>query len=109
MGSLKPNDLGLFDMHGNVWQWCQNAYQPYPKGDRSKVHDDKEDDVGVITDSSRVLRGGSFFNLASSLRSANRTNNVPPDRDNDVGFRVARTLPLVPFTALQPSPDGGGK
>jgi formylglycine-generating enzyme required for sulfatase activity len=109
VGTLKPNDLGLFDMHGNVWQWCQNVYQPYPKGDSSKVHDDKEDDVGAFNDNSRVLRGGSFYYLASTVRSAYRDSDVPTNRNLNNGFRVARTLPLIPFTALQLSPEGGGK
>jgi formylglycine-generating enzyme required for sulfatase activity len=111
VGSLKPNDLGLFDMHGNVLQWCQNAHhQPYPKGDSSKVHDDKDDDIDIITDNfGRVLRGGSFDYRASDVRSANRVNDVPTYSGSGVGFRVARTLPLGSFTALQPSPEGGGK
>jgi formylglycine-generating enzyme required for sulfatase activity len=106
VGTLKPNDLGLFDMHGNVWQWCQNAYQPYPKGDSSTVHDDKDDDIGVITDKVLVLRGGSFSEQAPTVRSACRNNYVPAGRSLSYGLRVARTLPLVPFTALQPFPEG---
>jgi serine/threonine protein kinase/formylglycine-generating enzyme required for sulfatase activity len=101
VGSLKPNDLGLFDTHGNVWQWCQNAYRPYPNGDGSKVHDDKDDDAGVITDASRVLRGGSFDYPASVARSAYRYSDVPTGRVSDYGFRPARTLPLDGLSSLR--------
>ena len=87
MGSLKSNDLGLFDMHGNAWEWCQDAYveQSVPGGDGR----DKED----ITDTNiRVMRGGSFSGLASSVRSANRLNGVPATRSIYGGFRPARTF-----------------
>jgi formylglycine-generating enzyme required for sulfatase activity len=86
IGSLKPNDWGLFDMHGNVWEWCQDGYRRESSGDLS---------VGltVLNDESRVLRGGSFYNHARYGRSAYRNNNSPVDRFAYVGFRLARTYP----------------
>jgi formylglycine-generating enzyme required for sulfatase activity len=105
VGSLKPNDVGLFDMHGNVWQWCQNIYKPFPKEKDNKPLDDTEDEIGKITDSEfRVLRGGSFYLQASVLRSASRFNLAPTYRLYFNGFRPARTLPLGSFTALPFTP-----
>src|ERR1019366_6557116 len=81
VGSLKPNDLGFFDVHGNVYTWCQDSYKPYRTGKGEEAAEDQEeDDLVVIGTDSRVLRGGSFANQASNVRSANRVNNVPTDR-----------------------------
>ena len=71
VGSLKPNDLGLFDMHGSEWEWCQDAFKRYGEGGDGKATDDIKD-----TDR-RVLRGGSFFNQPSLVRSAYRDNPGP--------------------------------
>jgi formylglycine-generating enzyme required for sulfatase activity len=82
-GTLKPNDLGLFDMHGNVWQWTQTvSYKPV----------DKEDDGGeVITGASvRVFRGGSWIIVAGYCRAANRDRDSPVNRNFYLGFRLAR-------------------
>src|SRR5437660_6147208 len=68
VGSLKPNDLGLFDVQGNVYTWCQESYKAYPQGE--KASDDKEDEPVIVSTRGRVLRGGSFLDLASNVRSA---------------------------------------
>ncbi len=68
--------------------------------------EDQEDELVVATDS-RVMRGGSFVNQASVVRSAFRASDVPTSRDNIIGFRLARTLPLGTFTALPPTAEGG--
>ena len=86
VGSLKPNDLGLFDMQGNVWNWCQESYKTYPAG----MGEDKEDVLEVKGTVGRVLRGGSFYFHASYVRSANRTYRVPTAGTNTDGFRVAQ-------------------
>src|ERR1019366_8759032 len=92
VGSLKPNDLGLFDVQGNVYTWCQERYKGYPKGQGEEPEDDKEDILGINNLNSRVLRGGSFRFQASVVRSADRSDNVPTFRGNDIGFRPARTF-----------------
>ncbi|MFM7199309.1 MAG: formylglycine-generating enzyme family protein, partial [Myxococcota bacterium] len=73
---------GVYDMAGNVWEWCGDWYGGYPSGTQI-------DPSGFTTGSYRVLRGGSWFIDASSfLRGAVRYWFGPSDRDNDVGFRV---------------------
>jgi eukaryotic-like serine/threonine-protein kinase len=92
VGRLKPNDLGFFDVHGNVYTWCQEKYKPYPQGDEAS--NDKEDDLVIAGTLSRVLRGGSLFSPASIVRSAVRNDYVPTNRYSGlVGFRPARTFP----------------
>ena len=104
VGSLKPNDLGLFDMHGTVWTWCQESYKAYPAGKGDEAVEDKEDSLVANSTDDRVLRGGSFNYQASSLRSATRLYYGPTYRGYSYGFRVARTLPLGSITALPPDP-----
>lgn len=82
----KPNAWGLYDMHGNVWEWCQDSWHDNYKGaptDGSAW--------GEPVDALRVLRGGSWSNLAQRCRSAFRNNNTPADRSHNIGFRVVRT------------------
>jgi formylglycine-generating enzyme required for sulfatase activity len=92
VGRLKPNDLGLFDMLGNVWQWCQDGDAPYPTAAVRPV-EDKEDIRDILDGQSRVLRGGSFGDNATYERCAFRNRNRPSYRYNSYGLRVARTYP----------------
>ena len=92
VGSLKPNDLGLFDVQGNVFTWCQESYEAYPAPKDDEAYDDKEDVLSIDTPKSRVLRGGSFLNQASNVRPAYRALNVPTSQSVRYGFRPARTL-----------------
>lgn len=89
-GLLKPNDFGLFDVLGNVNEWCLDASGAYrtPSG----AMDDDEIDPVIKPEAPRILRGGSFILSAKDLRSANRIRTVPA-RENPytVGFRIART------------------
>lgn len=89
VGSLKSNDLGLFDMHGNLWEWCQDVNQAKGQGRDGKASKDIED---VNSERDRVFRGGSFYDRAPSVRSAYRGNFEPTFRSGAVGFRPARTF-----------------
>ena len=75
-----PNAWGLYDMHGNVWEWCESRYYDYP--DKAEV-----DPTGPEGDSFYVTRGGSWFNMAISCRSAFRVSSSQSYRYSDSGFR----------------------
>jgi formylglycine-generating enzyme required for sulfatase activity len=92
VGSLKPNDLGLFDVLGNVYVWCQERVKAYPPGKGDETLEDREDEILVTSTDNRVLRGGCFYNQASEVRSADRYNNQPTSRNHTFGFRPARTF-----------------
>jgi formylglycine-generating enzyme required for sulfatase activity len=92
VGSKKPNDLGLFDVHGNVWWWCQERYQDYPQGKDGSPVDDINNGLSINIPENRVLRGGSFANTAEAVRSALRTGSIPTYHSWEVGFRPARTF-----------------
>ncbi len=87
VGQKRPNDFGLFDLHGNVWCWCQESAWRYQSG---RV-EDKEDIRYVRDNLSRVLRGASFLDLAPVVRSANRNNDRPAYRNLIIGVRACRT------------------
>jgi len=82
VASYQPNAWGLYDMHGNVWEWCRDAWDG-----RSKLAGgtDPMGDVGSL----RVRRGGSWRNYANDCRAANRSGITPGYADDDVGFRLA--------------------
>ena len=89
VGSLKPNDWGLFDMLGNAFEWTADEYNSsYPSG---TVEDDLKDDI-VRSGSSRVLRGGSWFSQSRNARSAYRYWIQPVNRNLYLGFRVVRVF-----------------
>ena len=83
-GSLKANALGLFDMHGNVWEWMGDCWQPQYSAKAAKPAE---------TCTTRVLRGGSWASKAAALRSAARGWESQDKSKNSIGFRVARALP----------------
>jgi formylglycine-generating enzyme required for sulfatase activity len=92
VGSLKPNDLGLFEMLGNALEWCQEGVAWYEPAWLGRASEDKEDKRDITDKLVRVLRGGSFNIRASVVRCANRFGSVPSYRVNDLGFRPARTF-----------------
>jgi eukaryotic-like serine/threonine-protein kinase len=92
VGSLKPNDLGLVDMLGNVWEWCFDPYEDYPKNSDT-ISEDRPTTKRVDNGSRRVFRGGGFGNPSVPVRSALRLLDRPNSRLNNLGFRPARTYP----------------
>jgi sulfatase modifying factor 1 len=85
VGTKVANPWGVHDMHGNVWEWCQDRYGKYAK--ESVV-----DPTGPANGTGRVLRGGSWCNGSGNCRSSIRHDDRPGSRDVTIGFRVARTL-----------------
>jgi formylglycine-generating enzyme required for sulfatase activity len=86
VGSLRPNDLGLFDLHGNAWEWCFNRYEEF------KDMIDRNIEIKVDEKSNRFLLGGAFYNNPWNLRSASRLLSPPAHRYVYFGFRPARTF-----------------
>jgi hypothetical protein len=89
VGCLAPNDWGLYDMHGNVWEWCSDWYDEYPK-------DAVSDPFGPREGSYRVFRGGSWNSEAADCRSAFRNGYSPVYRSGSIGFRLALSSSGVP-------------
>jgi formylglycine-generating enzyme required for sulfatase activity len=92
--SVLPNDLGLFDMLGNTFEWCQEVGTVYQPDARGRVTEPKAVRDAFVDDTNpRTLRGGGFSDRAPSVRSAARHRDAPAVHTNTFGFRPARTLP----------------
>jgi len=84
VGSFAPNAWGLYDMHGNVWEWCWDWHGNYV------TTGTQTDPRGVNSGKYRVIRGGSWNSEGQNLRSANRGNGAPSRQSNNIGFRLVR-------------------
>jgi formylglycine-generating enzyme required for sulfatase activity len=89
VGLLEPNAWGLYDLHGNVWEWCSDRHGEYPKGAVS-------DPTGPCEGSNRVIRSGGWYGEAALCRSALRRGHVPSIRLNSHGFRLALSSSGIP-------------
>ncbi|GBU28682.1 hypothetical protein R84B8_02242 [Treponema sp. R8-4-B8] len=84
VGSFSPNTWGLYDMHGNVYEWCWDWFGDYTSGSQT-------DPMGAATGAYRMLRGGGWDFSAGNLRSACRSYyGYPSSRGGSIGFRLVR-------------------
>jgi len=96
VGNTPPNAWGLYDMHGNVEEWCHDTYGPY-------TAEPQTDPVGCAEGEMKVTRGGSHNTLVEHLRSANRLGTLPEDKHWLIGFRVVQAR--LPDTKPLPPPE----
>lgn len=90
VATLKPNDYGLFDLHGGVFEWCYDNYWGYPQDSEETAIDAPRTEVLRGTENC-VIRGGSFIHAAREIRAAARRANAPGGFHFNIGFRPART------------------
>ena len=98
-----PNAWGLYDMHGNIFEWCQDWF-----GSRYYASSPMDDPTGPPESSVRVLRGGSWLTFAFVCRASYRYSIVPTFRAEDIGFRVARSIRSAESAPASPAKSGEG-
>ena len=98
VGQKTPNELGIYDMSGNVYEWCQDWYNSSAYSSSSQTNP-----TGPSSGSYRVLRGGSWFNGAGNCRVSNRGGYTPDYRSNSYGFRLACLSESVAGSSITPS------
>jgi formylglycine-generating enzyme required for sulfatase activity len=100
VGQKKPNSWGLYDMHGNVWQWCSDWYESY--GNAKNI-----DPQGPASGKARVYRGGSVILTPIRCRSAYRSGGPPETQNNTTyGFRVVVEIAAPPVADDKPLRGG---
>jgi serine/threonine protein kinase/formylglycine-generating enzyme required for sulfatase activity len=92
-GTLLPNDLGLFDMLGNLYEWCEEPKADYKPGPDGTIVDRVSTETVLAQNTFHILRGGGFVDVPAHVRSALRIWNLPHNQLGAYGFRIARTLP----------------
>ena len=89
VGCFPPNAFGLYDMHGNVWEWCLDGWQSFQSGSSS------EQNIQRLSSQKKALRGGSWFYLPTNCRAAYHLTYPFHNRTDDIGFRVVCLAPQV--------------
>jgi serine/threonine protein kinase/formylglycine-generating enzyme required for sulfatase activity len=103
VGLLKPNQWGLFDMHGNAMEWCIDLHEPF-----ARLKDGAQDFPrcdGAVTSKSRELRGGAYYDLPIYIRSSNRYSQPPEGHLASTGVRICRTLKNLDPSTANPEQD----
>jgi formylglycine-generating enzyme required for sulfatase activity len=81
VGTKEPNELGIYDMNGNVWEWCNDWHEDYSAAEQFNP-------AGPSSGTSRILRGGSWYHIAQYCRVASRTYYEPDYTSTNLGFRL---------------------
>ena len=90
VGQLRSNGFGVYDMHGNAWEWCQDYYAR--NHDEDRLGKTSVDPLGPAGGSRRVLRGVGWFHRAGHCRSAMRNSDSPDHSDSNTGFRLTAVV-----------------